>query len=103
MTKNSMASYVSGYRGCREHSVNVALGITFESSGSWFKYIQLIISKAWQRIHIMQKLKFHLERKSLDIIYTSFIRPILEYADVVLCNLTKYQEDELEKKLKLPG
>ena len=46
----------------------------------------------------MRKLKFHLDRKSLDIIYTSFIRPILEYADVVWCNLTKYQEDELEKK-----
>ena len=73
------------------------LGITFESSGSWHKHIQLITSKAWQRIHIMRKLKFHLDRKSLDIIYTSFIRPILEYPDVVWCNLTKYQEDKLEK------
>ena len=25
------------------------------------------------------------------------IRPILEYTDVVLCNITKYEEDELEK------
>ena len=39
-----------------------------------------------------------------DIMYTSFIRHILEYADVVLCNFTKYQKDELKKyKLKLPG
>ena len=45
----------------------------------------------------MRKLKFHLDRKSLDIIYTTFIRPILEFADVVWCNLKKYQEDELEK------
>ena len=72
------------------------LGITFESSGSWHKHIQLITSKAMQRIHI------NLVRKSLDIIYTSFIWPISEYADVVWCNLTKYQEDKLEKyKLKL--
>ena len=76
---------------------NKHLRITFESSGSWHKHIQLITSKAWQWIRIMRKLKFHLDRKSLDIIYTSFIRPILEYADVVWCNLTKYQEDELEK------
>ena len=41
--------------------------------------------------------KFHLNRRSLDLIYTSFIRPILEYADVFWCNLTKCQEDELEK------
>ena len=27
----------------------------------------------------------------------AFIRPILEYADVVWCNITKYEEDELEK------
>ena len=32
-----------------------------------------------------------------NILYTSFIRPILEYADVILRNLTKYQEDEQEK------
>ena len=80
------------------------LGYTFESSGSWHKNIQLITPKAWQRIHIMRKLKFNLDMKSLDIIYTSFIMPILEYADVVWCNLTKYQEGELEKyNLKLPG
>ena len=42
----------------------------------------------------MRKHKFHLDRKSLDIIYTSFIRPILEYVDVAWCNLAKYQEDE---------
>ena len=51
------------------------LGITVEHSGSWYKHIQLITSKAWQRIHIIRKLKFHMDRKSLDIIYTSFIRP----------------------------
>ena len=73
------------------------LAITFECSGSWHKHIQFISSQAWQRIHIMRKLKCHLHKKSIDIIYTSFIMPILEYADVVWWNLTKYQEDELEK------
>ena len=27
----------------------------------------------------------------------AFIRSILEYADVVWCNITKYEDDELEK------
>ena len=57
------------------------LGITFESSGSWHKHIQLITSKVWQRIHIMHKLKIHLDRMSLDIIYTSFISP----TDIRVC------------------
>jgi len=31
----------------------------------------------------MRKLKFELHRKALETIYLSFIRPILEYADIV--------------------
>ena len=73
------------------------LGVTFESSGTWHKHIQLITTKAWQRIHIMCKLKLRLDRKALETIYVAFIWPILEYADVVRCNITKYEEVELEK------
>ena len=46
----------------------------------------------------MRKPKFHLERKPLDIIYTSFIRPISGYADLVWCNFTKHQESKKEGK-----
>ena len=45
----------------------------------------------------MRKLKFKLDRKSLEIIYTAFIRPILEYGDVVWDNCAQYEKDELEK------
>ena len=45
----------------------------------------------------MRYLKFRLDRKSLETIYMEFIRPFLEYADVVWCNITNYEEDELEK------
>ena len=45
----------------------------------------------------MRKLKFTLDRKSLETIYFSFIRPLLEYADVVWDNCTQYEVDELEK------
>ena len=45
----------------------------------------------------MRKLKFILDRKSLEIIYTSFIRPILEYAGVVWDNCTQYEINAVEK------
>ena len=45
----------------------------------------------------MQKLKFQLDRKSLEIIYTVFIRPILEYCNEVWDNCTQYEKDDLEK------
>ena len=49
----------------------------------------------------MHKLKFILDRKSLEIIYTSFIRPVLEYADVVWDNCTQYEINALEKKIQI--
>ena len=45
----------------------------------------------------MRKLKFLLDRKSLEIMYFTFIRPLLEYVDVVLDNCTLYEVNTLEK------
>ena len=45
----------------------------------------------------MRKLKFQLDRKSLEIIYTVFIRPILEYGIEIWDNCTQYEKDDLEK------
>ena len=42
----------------------------------------------------MRKLKFKLDRKSLQTIYFSFIRPLIEYADVVWNNCTQYEVNE---------
>ena len=48
-------------------------------------------------MNIMRRLKYELDRKSLEIIYTTFIRPILEYADVIRDNCCDYEKQELEK------
>ena len=56
-----------------------------------------IKTKAWFRINIMRRLKFQLDRKSLETIYMSFIRPLLEYASVVWDNCTQYESVELQK------
>ena len=45
----------------------------------------------------MRKLKYQLDRLSLEILYTSFIRPILEYGDILFDNCTQYEKDELDK------
>ena len=74
------------------------LGLYFSNDGTWHHQIQYIKDKAWTRINTMRKLKFKLDRKSLEIIYTAFIRPILEYEDVVWDNCVQYEKDELEKR-----
>ena len=45
----------------------------------------------------MRKLEFKLDRKSLEIIYTAFIRPLLEYGDVIWDNCAEYEKADLDK------
>jgi hypothetical protein len=49
----------------------------------------------------MRKLKFQLDRRPLEVIYLTFIRPSLEYADVVYLNCTQYEKLELDKMKRL--
>ena len=44
----------------------------------------------------MRWLKYDIDRKSLETIYKSFIRPLLEYADVIWDNCTQQNKKELE-------
>jgi hypothetical protein len=73
------------------------LGIFLSNNCSWHSQFEYMTAKAWKRINIMRKLKFTIDRKSLETIYISFVRPILEYGDIIWSNCTKYEKDELEK------
>ena len=73
------------------------LGITLSSSGTWHEHISSIKQKAWQRINALRKFKFTLDRHSLEIMYKTFIRPTLEYADTVWDNITLAEQDDLER------
>ena len=72
------------------------LGIIFSNDCTWHEHLELVKSKAWNQINIMRKLKFQLDRKSLQTIYFSCIRPLLEYADVMWNNCTQYESNALD-------
>ena len=78
-------------------NVHKHLGVLISSDGSWHDHIDYIKTKAWARIHVMRRLKFSLDRRALEIVYVSFVRPILEYADVLYDNCCQYEKDELDK------
>ena len=82
-----------------EVSYHKHLGIFLSSDGTWHEHINNITSKAWSRINVMRKLKFLLDRKSLEITYFTFIRPLLEYADVVWDNCTLYEVNARENSI----
>ena len=70
---------------CHKH-----FGLYLSKNGSWHQQI-LILERARCRINIMRQLKFKLDRKSLEIIYTAFIRHILEYGEVIWDNFAHYE------------
>ena len=71
------------------------LGVILSNDCSWQKHIDYIKEKAWTRIN-MRRLKYDLDRKSLETIYKFFIRPLLEYADVIWDICTQQNKNELE-------
>ena len=56
------------------------LGLEISNDANWKKHIDLITKKAFTRVNILRIVKFILDRKTLEKIYLTFIRPILEYA-----------------------
>ena len=73
------------------------LGLHLSNDCTWHNQIEFIKEKAWVRLNLMRKFKYELDRRSLEIIYISFIRPILEYGDVVWSNCNQQEKQELEK------
>ena len=80
-----------------EVSAHKHLGVIFSNDCTWYDHLEHIKKKAWTRVNVMRKLKFKLDRRSLQTIYISFIRPLLEYVDIVWDNCNQTEAYELEK------
>ena len=65
------------------------LGITFSSDMNWHNHIAEITTKAWQRLNVLRAFKFRFDRKSLECMYMSFVRPTIKYSRVVCTNQDK--------------
>ena len=59
-------------------------GVYFSSNAKWDTQIDFIINKCTKMIGIFRKLKIKISRRCLNQMFLSFVKPILEYADVVL-------------------
>ena len=71
------------------------LGTHFSNNMSWAEHIRTITRTAWQRLNMLRVLKFRLKRFSLEKIYTSFIRPLLQYSDSILGDILNQEEINL--------
>ena len=73
------------------------LGITLNTTCTWFDHITDMTAKTWKRINVFRSLMYKLDRKTLEIIYFSFIRPTLEYADVIWDNCDVNERYRIEQ------
>ena len=62
----------------------------------WFNHIQAMTTKAWSRRNLMRALKFRVRSISLEQMYVSFIRTLLEYCDSVCDNASMQSKKQLD-------
>jgi hypothetical protein len=72
------------------------LGIVFSSDGKWSCHIENIVKTVSRMIYSMRKLKYIVNRHTLNMIYTIYIRPHFEYACEVWDGCTLEQSEKLE-------
>ena len=76
------------------------LGLTLSSDATWKEHINRIYEKASYRLNILRMLKYDMDRKSLSRFFTSYIRPILEYGNIIWDNCSD-QESKLLESIQL--
>ena len=76
---------------CHKH-----LGININNNLKWTKHIDHILSNASRMLDVSLKLQYKLDRKSLETIYVSFIRPKLEYGCQIWDDCSIQDKDRLE-------
>ena len=83
------------------HSLH--LGVTLQHNLKWDKHIDNLCVKANKRLDIINSVSLTLSRHTLDILYKTYVRSILEYSDILFCNSTQDNLDKLNKVQKRAG
>ena len=59
------------------------LSVVFDECLSWNDHVKFILAKAGKRVGMLAQIRYCITWHSVKIIYTSMIRPIIEYCDSV--------------------
>ena len=84
------------------------LGVMFTNNLRWNAHLNHIAMKCTKLLNLMKAFKYDLDRRSLETIYLSFIRPSMEYGDVLFagtyeCDLVKLDRIEVEAMRVVTG
>ena len=73
------------------------LGVVLSSNNKWTNHIDTIIQSDSKQISFLRKLKYKFSKNSLNKIYCTYIRPLLEYANELWDGCNQTDADRLEK------
>ena len=73
------------------------LGLVLESSLRWTSYVDHIIRKALNKLHLIHRIRGTLSCSALCFLYKTYVRPIIEYASLPYCNIPVVLSDRLER------
>ncbi len=72
------------------------LGLILTPKLTWNEHIKSIVAKANKRLFVLKHYKYRLSRKALAIGYLTFIRPVIEYGDVLYDSCNKELSDLID-------
>lgn len=72
------------------------LGITLSDDCSWNEHLKIISTIAWKRIGSLRHNKFRLDKRSLNKLYITYIRSLLEYGNIIWDNCSLENKRSLE-------
>ena len=78
-----------------ESGTHKHLGLTFNSDLSWSSHIKSVLDSVSPMADVLKKLKYKVDKESLEKIYFSFIRPKLEYGSFIWDNCQKARKKNL--------
>ena len=73
------------------------LGIYLPANNKWTKHIDSIIMSASKQVSHLRKLKYKLSKDTLNKLYCTYIRPLLEYGSEVLDGFSINDTNRLEQ------
>ena len=73
------------------------LGVIMNKSLSWTSHISYISERAAKRSGMLRRIRNNISANTANVVYKSFILPIMDYCDVVWDNCGKINSTQLEK------
>ena len=73
------------------------LGVILSSNNKWSSHIDSIIKSAFKQISFLRKIKYKFSKETLNKLYCSYIRSVLEYASEVWDGCNQGDSDRLEQ------